>query len=125
MGNMPMGRMNGQMMGFREMVSGGMYWTLAGVAGMDEAPFARLSLGEHVRLKLTNDTIFPHAMHLHGQHFREISDGKKGPMRDTLLSLPAETTEIAFVANNPGKWLFHCHMLGHAATGMTTWIEVA
>ncbi|PZX12729.1 multicopper oxidase family protein [Celeribacter halophilus] len=125
MGNMPMGRMNGQMMGFREMVSGGMYWTLAGVAGMDETPFARLSLGEHVRLKLTNDTIFPHAMHLHGQHFREISDGKQGPMRDTLLSLPAETTEIAFVANNPGKWLFHCHMLGHAATGMTTWIEVA
>ena len=125
MGNMPMGRMNGRTMGFREMVSAGMFWTLAGVAGMSEAPFARLARGEHVRLTITNDTVFPHAMHLHGQHFREIVDGKQGPMRDTILSLPRETMDIAFVADNPGKWLFHCHMLGHAASGMTTWIDVA
>ena len=32
--------------------------------------------------------------------------------------------EIAFVADTPGKWLIHCHMLGHAASGMTTWINV-
>ncbi|SFJ12295.1 multicopper oxidase family protein [Celeribacter neptunius] len=125
MGNMPSGRMNGQMMGFRQMMQDGMFWTLAGVAGMDEAPFARLSRGEPVRLKLINDTVFPHAMHLHGQHFREIVGEVQGPMRDTLLSLPGQTTEIAFTADNPGKWLFHCHMLGHAASGMTTWIEVA
>ncbi|PTQ76006.1 multicopper oxidase family protein [Celeribacter persicus] len=124
MGNMPMGRMNGQMMTFREMVASGMYWTLAGVAGMADNPFARLARREHVRLKLINDTAFPHAMHLHGHHFREITEGQQGPMRDTILSLPGDTIEIAFVADNPGKWLFHCHMLGHAASGMTTWIEV-
>jgi len=38
--------------------------------------------------------------------------------------MPNETTEIAFVADNPGKWLLHCHMLGHAASGMTHWIMV-
>ena len=32
--------------------------------------------------------------------------------------------EIAFVADNPGKWLIHCHMLGHATSGMMTWFEV-
>lgn len=124
MGNMPVGRMNGQMMGFRDMIQAGMFWTLAGVAGMSDDPFARLTVGEHVRLKIINDTVFPHAMHLHGQHFRQITDGAQGPMRDTMLSVPGETAEIAFVADNPGKWLFHCHMLGHAASGMTTWIEV-
>jgi FtsP/CotA-like multicopper oxidase with cupredoxin domain len=36
-----------------------------------------------------------------------------------------ETREIAFVADNPGKWLFHCHMLSHAASGMMTWIDVS
>ena len=41
-----------------------------------------------------------------------------------ILVMPNETTEIAFVADNPGKWLLHCHMLGHAASGMTNWIMV-
>ncbi|MGR3581269.1 MAG: multicopper oxidase domain-containing protein, partial [Sagittula sp.] len=70
-------------------------------------------------------TAFPHGMHLHGMHFREVrADGSFGPLRDTILSVPDEPLEIAFTADNPGKWLFHCHMLAHAASGMTTWINV-
>ena len=46
-------------------------------------------------------------------------------MRDTTLTVPDETIEIAFVADNPGKWLLHCHMLEHSASGMMTWFEVA
>ncbi|WP_425463154.1 multicopper oxidase domain-containing protein [Maritimibacter alkaliphilus] len=42
-----------------------------------------------------------------------------------MLSIPEEPLEIAVSADNPGKWLFHCHMLGHARSGMTTWIDVA
>ena len=45
--------------------------------------------------------------------------------RDTFLIGPEQTTEVAFVAGNPGKWLYHCHMLEHAAAGMTTWFEVS
>ncbi|WP_138464560.1 multicopper oxidase family protein [Poseidonocella sp. HB161398] len=104
----------------------GQYWALAGQAGPGADPFARLSLDEAVRLRFGNATVFPHAMHLHGMHFRVVArDGSQGPMRDTVLVLPGESTEIALVADNPGKWLLHCHMLGHAASGMTTWIEVA
>ena len=74
---------------------------------------------------MVNDTQFPHAMHLHGMHFSEVlPDGTLGPLRDTLLMLRGETREIAFQAHNPGDWLFHCHMLAHAASGMTTWINV-
>lgn len=126
MGGMPDGQMNGQTMTFMELVQNGMYWTLAGVAGLGDAPFADLERGTVVRLKLINDTAFPHAMHLHGMHFREIrADGSQGPMRDTILSLPQQPIEVAFVADNPGKWLVHCHMLGHAAAGMNSWIRVA
>lgn len=35
-----------------------------------------------------------------------------------------EIRHIAFRADNPGDWLLHCHMLGHAASGMTTWLKV-
>jgi len=47
------------------------------------------------------------------------------PFRDTLLMLGGETRTIAFVADNPGKGLFQCHVLSHAASGMMTWLEVA
>ena len=76
-------------------------------------------------MKISNDTAFPHAMHLHGTHFYEIaSDGGLGVLRDTTLLQRGEVREIAFVADNPGKWLLHCHMLSHAASGMMTKIVV-
>ncbi len=116
---------DGRRMGWQELVQNGQFWALAGQVGLGDAPFATFARGETGRIRMTNDTIFPHAMHLHGMHFRvRNQDGTHGPMRDTVLVLPNETTEIVFVADNPGKWLLHCHMLGHAASGMTNWIEV-
>ena len=58
-------------------------------------------------------------------HSREVlADGSLGPWRDTFLVNPDETREIAFVAENPGDWMFHCHMLSHQKSGMMTWIRV-
>ena len=37
---------------------------------------------------------------------------------DTVLLLPEETVEVAFVADNPGDWMFHCHIIEHQETGM-------
>jgi len=60
-----------------------------------------------------------------GIHFREIlTDAALGPLCDTLLTQRGETRVIAFGADDPGEWLFHSHMLVHAAAGMTTWVEV-
>lgn len=116
----------GERLGFRELIDKGQFWALAGQAGMSDTPFADLKLGQTVRVRLDNRTAFAHGMHLHGMHFREIrADGSFGPLRDTILSFPDEPLEIVFVAHNPGKWLFHCHMLAHAASGMTTWISVS
>src|SRR3546814_1038334 len=38
--------------------------------------------------------------------------------QDTVLMAPREKVEIAFVADNPGDWMFHCHILEHQAGGM-------
>ncbi|KAA8605079.1 copper oxidase [Salipiger aestuarii] len=119
-------RFRGRVTAWQELVRNGRFWALARQVGLGETPFATLSRGETARIRMTNDTIFPHAMHLHGMHFRTRNeDGALGPLRDTVLVMPNETTEIAFVAHNPGKWLLHCHMLGHAASGMTNWIMVS
>ncbi|WP_167647379.1 multicopper oxidase family protein [Mameliella alba] len=125
MGRMESAVLNGERKGFRQLAGAGYFWALNDVANMPDTPLAKLSPGEQARLSIINDTVFPHAMHLHGMHFREVMNGRTGPLRDTLLVGANESREIAFVADNPGKWLFHCHMLEHAASGMTTWVEVA
>lgn len=124
MGGMAGATYQGQALGMRELVQQGQFWAFNGTSGRTETPLTRASLGEAVKVRINNQTAFDHAMHLHGMHFREVLATGYGPMRDTLLVNRGETREIAFVADNPGKWLFHCHMLGHAATGMNSWIEV-
>ena len=103
----------------------GVCWTGL-VPGLPEAPLVSAARGQIVRVSMPNDTAFPHAMHLHGHHFRQnLGGGRFGPLRDTILVGSGDTAEIVFNANNPGDWLLHCHMLGHQATGMKTWIHVA
>ena len=109
----------------RELVQKGQFWALNGVAGLTDTPLFASDQNAPHRIQFINRTAFPHGMHLHGHHFREIlEDGTLGPWRDTLLVGPDETREVALIADNPGKWLLHCHMLGHQAAGMKTWFEV-
>ncbi len=125
MGRMRGAMMDGRMTGMREMVAAGKVWAFNGMADMGESPLVEAARGETVRIAMVNDTAWPHAMHLHGHHFRRIgADGRPGPLRDTLLMDRGETAEIAFVADNPGDWMLHCHMLEHAAGGMMTWLRV-
>lgn len=92
---------------------------------MPQKPLLAASAGQTVRIALVNDTAWPHAMHLHGHHFRKVgAGGALGPLRDTLLVDTEETAEIVFVADNPGDLLLHCHMLEHADAGMMTWVKV-
>lgn len=82
--------------------------------------------GDLVKVKLVNRSkMDDHPMHLHGHFFQVLSkDGKpiKGSpiVKDTLNLKPGEEYEVAFVADNPGEWMFHCHDLHHASAGMVT-----
>ncbi|MDA9008576.1 multicopper oxidase domain-containing protein [Alphaproteobacteria bacterium] len=126
MGRLQAGVYKGEQLSIRQLVQNGQVWTFNGVANITDEPLVEVSLGEVLRIPITNQTAFSHAMHLHGHHFQEVgSDGSFGPFRDTLLVNPNETREIAFKATNPGSWLFHCHMLSHQKAGMKTFIKVS
>jgi FtsP/CotA-like multicopper oxidase with cupredoxin domain len=108
----------------RELFGDGLAWALNGVAGMPDAPLIEVARGETVRMPIINRSVFAHAMHLHGHHFQQVTEAGLGPARDTILIEGEAQIEIAFVAENPGDWMFHCHMLAHQAAGMMTWLRV-
>lgn len=73
--------------------------------------------GERVRLQLVNRTAMWHPMHLHGHTYQHAGDG---PRKDTSVVLPGQTLTVEFDADNPGRWLAHCHNVYHAESGMMT-----
>ena len=98
------------------------FWTINGKAFPD-LPEWRVKRGEVVRARIANVSNFTHPMHLHGHDFVVLAkDGEplRSPQAMNTLSVNAgETYDIAFVANNPGAWVFHCHELHHTMNGMT------
>lgn len=84
--------------------------------------------GDVVKMTVTNKSGVDHPMHSHGHLFYVTS--KNGVavagspiLKDTLNVQPNETYEIIFIADNPGKWVFHCHELHHAESGMIALID--
>ena len=112
--------LTGSMMGYR--------WSLNNVSWTPDVPPLPLAQGERVELVLVNETPMPHPMHLHGHTFQVVEiDGKRfaGAMRDTVLVTPGRRVVVAFDANNPGLWAFHCHLLYHLEAGMFTTFRYA
>ncbi len=84
---------------------------------------AQVREGDIVIMHIDNHSGELHPMHLHGHHAvvltRNGVPATGSPWWiDSLNVLEGETYDIAFVANNPGIWLDHCHHLKHAAQGM-------
>ncbi len=108
------------------MASEGLSWTMNYTAQHEHAqmhmPLLTARKGEHVLLKMINETEFEHPMHLHGHVFRVVRVNgrptRHREWRDTVMVGPRASVEVAFVADNPGEWMFHCHILEHAVGGM-------
>jgi multicopper oxidase len=77
---------------------------------------------ERVRIRLINESMMFHPIHLHGHTFEVV--GRNGPRarKDTVLVPPKQTVEVDFDTDNPGKWITHCHNTYHLEAGMATWI---
>ena len=78
--------------------------------------------GDVVEVTIINRGTEVHPMHLHGHHMIVLSRDGVAPAGalwlDTVDVRPGETWKVAFVADNPGIWMDHCHNLEHAAAGM-------
>jgi FtsP/CotA-like multicopper oxidase with cupredoxin domain len=106
----------------------GVPWSINGSAGAPSgAPLVKVKRGTPVVLALKNDTSFVQPMHLHGHAFRllhSLDDGWEPYFLDTVQVPEGRTIRIAFVADNPGKWLLGSTVMERLDAGLWTWIEV-
>ena len=87
-------------------------------------PLFSVKRGRTVVLGIANRTAVPQVTHVHGYAFRvldRLDDGWTPYWLDTLAVEPQGNDHVAFVADNPGKWLIRAHA---QATSMLAWFEV-
>ena len=93
-------------------------WTLDNKTVL-ETDKIMIKKGEVLRIKMYNNSMMRHPMHLHGHDFRLInSKGEYSPLKNVMDIMPMETNTIEFDANQDGDWFFHCHILYHMMAGM-------
>ena len=82
--------------------------------------------GEVLRITLNNATMMYHPMHLHGHFFRVLNQqGRYAPLKHTVIVPPMRSVTLEFLANEPGNWFFHCHVLYHMMAGMARTFQYA
>lgn len=93
-------------------------WSFDGVKYSAATP-VHFRRGERLRVRLVNDTMMNHPIHLHGMWSEvESPDGDFQVRKHTVNVQPAQQVTYAVNADNPGRWAFHCHMLYHMEAGM-------
>jgi len=100
----------------------GLFWSVNGHL-FPNVPMFVVAEGDVVVMHLENHSGEVHPMHLHGH--RAVVLARNGVVAtgspwwfDSLNVRGGENYDVAFVADNPGIWMDHCHNLQHAAAGM-------
>ncbi len=91
-------------------------------------PLLSVKRGGPVTLTIINRTAFIQQIRLHGHHMRllhDLDDGWEPYWRDSVLVPAGKTKHVAFVADNPGKWVVESRMIGREARQLVTWFEVS
>jgi FtsP/CotA-like multicopper oxidase with cupredoxin domain len=105
-------------------------WTINGVAFSDSAmaPMPKLHQGRRYRLRMQNASDDIHPVHLHRHSFelvRLAGRPTSGIMKDVVMLGGYQELEVDFLADNPGKTLFHCHQQLHMDFGFMTLFDYA
>lgn len=87
----------------------------------------RFAYDERVRVRLVNNTMMAHPIHLHGHFFELVNgaDATEQPLKHTLIVQPGGSAQFDLTADAPGDWAFHCHLLYHMHAGMMQVVTVA
>jgi len=102
-------------------------WSLDGkkFSALGNSPL-RFAYDEKVRIKLVNDTMMAHPIHLHGIFFELVNGaGHDQPKKHTVIVQPGSSATFDATFNEPGDWAFHCHLLFHMHAGMMQTVSVA
>lgn len=107
----------------------GLWWSINGHLFPD-VPMFVVEQGDLVRMHISNHSAAIHPMHLHGHHAVVLArDGVKATGSpwwvDSLDVASGHSYDIAFLADNPGIWMDHCHNLPHASQGLVAHLMYA
>ena len=102
-------------------------WSFDGrmFSSVDDVPI-RFAWNERVRVKLVNNTMMAHPIHLHGMFF-ELVNGQSAPnqpRKNVVIVQPGASAQFDLTANEPGDWALHCHLLYHMHGGMMQTVTV-
>ncbi len=86
----------------------------------------RFAWNERVRVKLVNNTMMAHPIHLHGMFFELVNgaDAAHQPRKNVLIVQPGASAQFDVTTNEPGDWAFHCHLMYHMHGGMMQTVTV-
>lgn len=130
MGGMRSALLDGKPTGIRALAQQGKVWAINGKVASrhDEPPVLKLSRGHSYILEFVNETAFPHPIHMHGHPMQVLEANGRAPAqitwRDTLLLNPRSRATTAMLADNPGRWMLHCHIPEHQEAGMMSVVDV-
>lgn len=98
------------------------FWCMNGRAYTGNTPTLRSNVGDDVAFHvygLDNDF---HTFHLHGHRWKDSNGGK---VIDNATIGPGDVITARFIEDNPGRWLYHCHVFSHLHLGMSGWYIVS
>jgi manganese oxidase len=98
----------------------GRFQTIDGRAFVGNTPVFRSRVGQLIQWDVMAMGSEHHTFHVHG-HRWEVG----GTPRDTQTVGPAESFRIRWREQDPGTWLYHCHVESHMAAGMIGIYKVA
>ena len=99
-------------------------WSFNGIKFAGSEPL-NLKYGERVRIKLVNDTMMEHPIHLHGVWSDlEHADGSFGVRKHTINMPPGTQRSYRVSADALGRWAYHCHLLFHMEAGMMREVRI-
>jgi hypothetical protein len=83
-------------------------------------PTIRATVGQDVALHAFGGDDMLHTFHVHGHRWKAAD----GTFVDNQLLGPETSVTARWTEDNPGRWLYHCHVLSHMDAGMTGWYLV-
>ncbi len=95
------------------------FWCMNGRAYAGNTETFRARVGERVAWHVYGIDNEFHTFHVHGRRWND-----RGKMVDNVTLGPGDTISAEYVENNPGRWLYHCHVFSHLHQGMTGWYVV-
>ena len=97
-------------------------WTINGRT-YDRTQPLTVRQGQSTRLRVRNHSMMSHPVHLHGHTFQLGPAGGTGPRKDTVLVPPMGGLDVDVLADNPGRWMIHCHNAYHMEAGMMAQLD--